>query len=148
MQYLINKSYRGGIWWLIGFASIAIGLVLTLLRDVINIKLITIIVANTFQILGPIFIYIGVMRFLRKEENRGFIFLVFLVWIPFYLYFTFVNDKINDRSIISSVVLATIAFMTARGFLLYKFPAFNASATVNMAVFLPRDVFGSFARSS
>jgi diguanylate cyclase (GGDEF)-like protein/PAS domain S-box-containing protein len=144
LQYLINKSYRGGIWWLIGFASIAIGVVLTLLRDVINVKLITIIAANTFQILGPIFIYIGIMRFLRKEENRGFIFLVFVIWIPFYLYFTFVNDQINERSIISSVVLATIAFTTARGLLLYKFSTFNASATVNMAIFFTQGCFWIF----
>jgi len=140
LQYLTNKSYRG-IWWLLGFASIAIGLVLTLLRDVIDIKLITIIAANTLQILGPIFIYIGVMRFLGKEEHRRIIISIFVIWLLSYIYFTYFSDQINVRSIISSVALALTAFMTARGFLLYKISTINASAAFNMAAFFYPGMF-------
>ena len=73
LQYRVNKTYLGIGWWLLGFASMAMGYVFLLLRDFISISLITIIFANSLILLGPIFIYIGVMRFLDKKENRSIV---------------------------------------------------------------------------
>jgi hypothetical protein len=46
LQYRINKSYRGIGWWLLGFLSLTVGFLFSLLRDVMTLKLITIIVSS------------------------------------------------------------------------------------------------------
>ncbi len=38
IQYLIDKTCRGVGWWVLGFASLTLGFVLVLLRDVVSMK--------------------------------------------------------------------------------------------------------------
>jgi len=113
IQYRVNKIYHGVGWWLLGFSSIALGYGFLFLRDLIAIKLITIIFANTLALLGFIFIYTGIMRFLDRKENSRMIITIF-------------KDEIIVRTIIVYTTFSTVSFITA--FLLP--PPFSAHTVV------------------
>jgi len=111
--YLKNKKYDGVEWWAIGSTATAIGFILFLVRDFNQIALISIILPNALVVLGSVFIYIGILHFLERRENRGLVFLVFALFIVLYFYFTYVNDDINARTVIVSLVIAFYWFLTA-----------------------------------
>jgi len=144
LQYLLNKTYRGIGWWVLGFASVAIGFALLLLRDFITIDLISIILANALLVLGVIFIYIGSMRFFDKKENRKIVVPVFAVFILSYFYFTYVNNNITTRSFIISVTLAVVSFLTAWSLLVNKTRSITASVNFVSAVLLAHSCFFVF----
>ncbi len=145
LQYLINKTYRGLGWWALGGAVTAIGFVLLLLRDVvISFDLISIVFANTLLVLGEIFLYIGVMRFLDKQENRGLVISTLAVFILACFYYTYVKNDITIRTVIVSAALATLSFLTAQSLLVNKTRAITASANFISAVFLTYGCFFAF----
>jgi diguanylate cyclase (GGDEF)-like protein/PAS domain S-box-containing protein len=144
IQYRANKTYRGIGWWALGFASWALGLILLLLRDVISIKLITIISGNALTVSGTIFLYIGIMRFLDKKENLWIVISIFAVFIPPFFYYTYVNNDIAVRTVVVSVVLATISFLTAQALFVNKTRTITASANFISAVFLANGCFFAF----
>jgi PAS domain S-box-containing protein len=128
-QRQIYKSYRGVGWWLLGFLSIAVGFIFTLLRDVTTFKLLTIIAGSTLTFSGPVFVYIGVMRFLNKKENRAMVFWLYVVFLLPYFYFTYLQDDINARSVIGAVMVTFYSFLTAQRMYFYKTRSIAASAT-------------------
>jgi PAS domain S-box-containing protein len=144
LQYLINKTYRGIGWWVLGFASGAIGFVLLLLRDHISIELISIIAANGLLILGGIFQYIGIMRFLDKKENRWIVISILTVFILSFFYFTYVKPDFTARSLFFSAIATTISFLTAQGLFANKTRSITASANFNTAVLLAQGCFFAF----
>ena len=144
IQYLINKTYRGIGWWVLGFTSNAIGFVLLLLRDSIPIELISIIVTNAFLILGTIFQYIGIMRFLEKKENRWIVISILAVYILSFSYFTYVKPDFTARSVLFSAIATTISFLMAQGLFFNKIRSITASANFNSAVFLAQGCFFAF----
>jgi diguanylate cyclase (GGDEF)-like protein/PAS domain S-box-containing protein len=144
LQYLLNKTYRGIGWWVLGFTSVALGFALMFLRDFIAIDLISIILANALLVLGAVFIYIGSVRFFDKKENRGVVVTIFIVFILFYLYFTYVNNDITIRSFIVSVTLAVVSFLTAWGLFVNKTRSITASANFVFAVLLAHGCFFIF----
>jgi len=141
IQYLINKTYQGICWWVLGHTSLAIGFTLMLLRDFTSIELITIILANSLLMLGFISIYIGSMRFLDKKENRGIIIPVFAVFILSYFYFTYVNNDITIRSIIIAGTIAIVSFLTALDLFVNKASNITASANFLSAILLGHSCF-------
>ena len=144
IQYLINKTYRGIGWWVLGFTSNAIGFVLLLLRDSIPIELISIIVTNALLILGTIFQYIGIMRFLEKKENRWIVISILAVYILSFSYFTYVKPDFTARSLFFSAIATTISFLTAQGLFANKTRSITASANFNTAVLLAQGCFFAF----
>jgi len=144
LQYLINKTYRGIGWWVLGFASSAIGFVLLLLRDHISIELISIIAANGLLILGGIFQYIGIMRFLDKKENRWIVISILTVFMLSFFHFTYVKPDFTARSVFFSAIATTISFLMAQGLFANKTRSITASANFNTAVFLAQGCFFAF----
>ncbi len=141
LQYLINKSYRGIGWWLLAFLSVALGFITALLRDVVSIKLISIIITNILTISGPLFIYIGITRFLGKKEQRGTIISFLVIFVLFCSYFTYVTDDINARTVILSVSLSAISFLTAQKLYANKTRSIAASANFLSAGWLIQGLF-------
>ena len=72
-QYLMNKVYRGLGWWVLAFLSVTVGFVLLSLRNTVSVELVTIVMANFLILLNPVFLYIGIARFLgcREEPERS-----------------------------------------------------------------------------
>ncbi|HEY5269330.1 MAG TPA: diguanylate cyclase [Anaerolineales bacterium] len=141
LQYRVNKAYQGIGWWVLGFTSMAMGYVFLLLRDLISIKLITIIFANALILLGPTFIYIGIMRFLDKKENRGIVISIFAVFILSFFYYTYFDDDITFRTVIVYAAATTILLLTAQSLVLNKTRSITASAYFNAAVLLSNGCF-------
>ena len=135
-QYKLNKAYLGIGWWLLGFTSLAMGYGFLFLRDLISIKLITIVFANSLILSGFIFLYIGVMRFLDKKENRGIVISIFALFILSFFYYTYFDDDITLRTVIVYAAVGNISLLAALSLFLNKTPSFNASAYFNGALFL------------
>jgi PAS domain S-box-containing protein len=138
-QYLINKTYRGVGWWVLGSSLAAFGYVLLLLQD--TNPIISIILANTLLISGAVSFYIGITRFLDQRENRWIICAILAVFLIAFFYFTYGNDLITIRTIIFSVTLAIISFLTALSLLGNKIRSITTSAQLIAAVFF---AYGSF----
>jgi PAS domain S-box-containing protein len=143
-QYRINKNYRGPGWWLMWSAAEVTGFTFLILREIPSIHRIAIVVQNTMIVAGVIFLYIGIMRFLDKKENRPVALSVFILFFTSFLYFVYADDNIYIRSIILSVTLAIISFLTAYGLLVNKTPAINATANFTAVIFLLHGGFFSF----
>jgi PAS domain S-box-containing protein len=109
--YIKNKKYPGILWWALGSSTTAIGFILFLARDVTQDALIAIILPNALTIAGSLLIYIGIMRFFGKEENKGLVFSVFALFIILYFYYTYVIDDVNTRTIIISVAFIFYLFL-------------------------------------
>jgi PAS domain S-box-containing protein len=144
LQYRVNKTYQGVGWWLLGFTSIAMGYVFLFLRDLILIEMITIISANALVLLGPTFIYIGVMRFLDKKENRSIVISILAVFILSFFYYTYFDNDITLRTVIVYAAVATISLLTAQSLFLNKTNSITASAYFNTALFLSQGCFFAF----
>jgi PAS domain S-box-containing protein len=143
LQYNVNKAYQGIGWWALGFTSLATGYIFLLLRDLISIKLITIVLANTLILSGMIFLYLGVMRFLEKEENRIVIASILAAFILSFFYYTYFDDNISLRTAIVHAATATISFITARSLFLHKTHSINISAYLNTILFLMHGCFSA-----
>lgn len=137
LQASINKTYRGIGWWLLWSASAAAGFVFIILRALPAILKVAIIAQNSLLILGVIFLYIGIMRFLDKEERPVILAAIFIVFFSVMLYFTYVKDDIAVRTVAIGVALAVISFLTARDLFANKLPSVKASANFIAAFFLP-----------
>jgi PAS domain S-box-containing protein len=136
LQSSINRAYRGVGWWLLWSASAAMGFAFMLLRTIPSIERISIIAENGLIVLGTIFLYIGIMRFLDKKENRRIVFSIYAVFLLSLAYLTYVDNEIAARAAIICVTLAATAFLSAHALLAHKTRAIRATAYFCTAVFL------------
>ena len=140
-QYIINKNYHGIEWWLMWSAAEVIGFIFLLLRDIPSIHVTAIIFQNSLIISGVIFLYIGIMRFFDKKENRKIIISIFGIFLVSFLYFLFVNDNIQTRGTIIAATLSIISFVTVHALIVYKPKSVTASAYFTAAVFFAHGCF-------
>ncbi len=141
-QYLINKTYRGIGWWVLGSTLAAFGYVLLLLQG--TNPIISIILANTLLISGAVSIYIGITRFLDHSENQGIIYAILAVFLIAFVYHTYGNNDITVRTVIFSFTLAIISFLTTLSLLENKIRSIATSAHLIAAVFLAYGFFFIF----
>ena len=143
-QYLINKTYRGVGWWVLGSSLAAVGYVLLLLRDIIPNALISIILANALLVSGAIFIYVGITRFLDQREKQWLIGAIFAVFLITFFYYTYGNDDITVRTVIFSITIAIISFLTTLSLLENKIRSITFSANIISAGFFAYGIFFEF----
>ena len=113
IQFIINRTYKGIGWWIIGFFSILLGLVSILLRGFNSIELYAIIATNLFFLFGLIAVLIGIMCFLNKRANLYLLFSFLIIYIVIISFFTFIKNDTNIRIIIFSFGMSTVLFITA-----------------------------------
>ena len=144
LQYRLNSTYRGTGWWVLGFTSMALGFALLLLRDLIASLLITVVTANALILLGPALIYIGVMRFLDRRENRTILVSLFAGFFLSFFYYTYGADDMKLRTVIISAAVATLLLMTAGNLFRHKTLVTAASANFNAALCFIQGCFLTF----
>ena len=144
LQYRVNKAYLGIGWWLLGFTSLAMGYGFLLLRDLVSIKLVTIIFTNVLILSGVIFIYIGVMRFFDKKENRGIVISIFALFMISLFYYTYFDDDITLRTVVIYAAGGAISLLTAQSLFLNKIRSITASAYLNAVLFLSLGCYSAF----
>lgn len=106
----IHPSFRGFNALGYSYFLIAFGFILLGLRLYIA-DFFSIIVANLAIVFGYCLLVLGILRFLKHDKQffvKGCIFLSLLMAVAF-SYFTYVQDNINTRVIIVSVVLACLS---------------------------------------
>ncbi len=118
LQFRANKKYTGPGWWAIGFIFTAVGFTALISRDTIDNRFIYIILANALLIIGNIFIYTGVIRFIGKRENWTWILLFIVILIVAMSWFTYFRESIRVRAAIMSGAFAVISLQNA--FTLYR----------------------------
>lgn len=135
MQYIENKTYRGIGWWLLGSIAMALGFISLSLGPMKSIGFIAVI-GNPMLILGRIFIFIGIMRFINKKENAWIVFSVFLIISSVYYYFLLFNDNITARTIIVSSAIGLFSLLIAYLLFSNQHKSFSGSAKFTASVFL------------
>jgi PAS domain S-box-containing protein len=141
LQASINKTYRGIGWWLLWSATEVVGFMFVLLRAIPAIHRVSIIAQNSLILLGAIFLYVGIMRFLDKEEKRGIVMSIFVAFSFVHGYFTFVKDDIFVRTVAICAALAAVSFVSAQGLFVNRIHSIKASANFITAVFLAHGVY-------
>jgi PAS domain S-box-containing protein len=140
-QFSINKNYKGIGWWLLGFIWVALGSGLIILRDFLPYQTVNIFATNVLLLLGPVFHYIGIMRFLDKKENRIFVFAVTAILI---VLFSFFFNDITVRSAIISSALSVTALFTACSLFINRLRTISVSTYLMIGLFLIQGGFFAF----
>ena len=140
VQYRTNKSYRGILWWVRGSIAMALGVIF---MPMLLIKPLEIFarVANPLIVLGQIFLYIGIMHFLDKKENKRMLGLFFAVFVMFYYYFMYIDNNLSARTVAINTVLAVICIMSAVRLFFKKEKELSSSANFTAWVFF---LYGCF----
>jgi len=114
-----------------------------ILMPMVTVKSLTIFarIANPLVVLGQIFLYLSIMKFLDTKENRGILSSIFIVFILSYYYYMFVDNDISSRTVVINTALATISFMTAYKLFLKKDRRIFSSANFTAVVFLAYGCF-------
>ncbi|MBK7867485.1 MAG: hypothetical protein IPJ75_11175 [Ignavibacteriales bacterium] len=125
VQYRINKSYDGVGWWLLWSTFEFFGFGFTLLRDIPGIFQVVATLQNTAIVLGTIFVYVGVARFLNIKENLSVIATILLLFFAGFFYFMFIEDSSDKRGIVINLALTAIAIVTAVTLLTNRISSIN-----------------------
>jgi hypothetical protein len=140
-QYITNKKYHGIGWWLTWGVSEVFGFAFALLREIPSLRTAGILLQNLLIIAGTIFIYIGIMRFFDRREDRGIIFTVSSLFVVSFLFFLFIIDDIQIRGIIIAATLAAFSFITAHALFVYRPSSVAASAIFAAVTFIANGLF-------
>ena len=119
VQYRVDRTYNGINYWILGTGLMAIGFLVMPLVAVKTIKVIALI-SNPLIILGLLFLYVGMTKFLNKRMQKRIPISVFIIFNLLYFYFLFVKDNLSVRTLIISVTISMISFVIAYHLFLEK----------------------------
>jgi diguanylate cyclase (GGDEF)-like protein/PAS domain S-box-containing protein len=140
IQYIVNKTYQGVIWWLLGSTFMALGAIFSPLLYVKPFEFLARF-ANPLIVLGQIFLYVGIVRFLGKKENKRLLIFGYVVFFLAYNYFIYFFNDISSRTLAITVLLSSVSFMTAAELFFNKDRHISGSATFTAIVFLAYGLF-------
>ncbi|HCT63459.1 MAG TPA: sensor domain-containing diguanylate cyclase [Erysipelotrichaceae bacterium] len=144
VQYrIVNKSYKGIEFWLLGSTFMVFGFVFMPLVNVESLQFLAMI-SNPLMVLGQVIIYFGIVRFLEEKEHRGMLSLIYIVFIFFYYYFMFFNNDISSRSIVINIALSIISILTAYKLFIEKNKFISTATRFSARVFF---IYGIFLTS-
>ncbi len=120
IQFLLNRDYKGNGWWLLWSISIAAGVIFLSLRSIPWLTLHAIFLQNSLILLGIVFMYTGIMRFLGRKENSLLLYSGYLVYEILMFYFLYFEDSSHARSIIFAAGMMIATFLTGYSLIRYK----------------------------
>lgn len=112
VQYRVNKTYRGIGLWFVGSILLSLGFIFMMALNIKELRLLAIL-ANPFVILGQIFLYLGIIKFIEVSEVRWITVLYYVSFIVLYFSFIFLKNDVLGRSITVSLFSGLISLMTA-----------------------------------
>jgi PAS domain S-box-containing protein len=115
---IVITKYKGVNTWALGSLMLAVGFIWMAIRNYEPLENISIFLGNTFHILGFIFFISGTKRFLGISDKRLNLFLYLFVFMLVTIYFTFINNNLNARSIFYSLSVPPLLFYNS--FLMLK----------------------------
>jgi hypothetical protein len=140
VQYRVNRTYRGIGWWVMGSTFMALGVIFMSMLTVKPLLMLARL-SNPLVVLGQIFIYVGIMRFLDKKENRGMLISIFAIFILSYFNYMYFNNSISARTVVINTTLASISIMTAYQLFFKKDRFIAGTANFTATIFFLYGVF-------
>lgn len=131
-QYKTNKYTLGPGWWLMWSIAEILGFFLILLRTIPSFIPVAIIFQDPIILLGPIFIYTGIVRFFKKKVNLKFIVPFFVSFVVLHLFFFFVKDSFVARTMLFDAYQSAIMFLSA--LTIYKNKPRSLALTANFNI--------------
>lgn len=139
--YRADKTHRGADWWTLGSVCLALGFVINSLRNFPTLNHAAIVANNTLFFIGLTLLYIGVLRFFGKREQRWWLVLSGTLFALLIIYFTYFSFNLSLRRILISSVVAALSLLIARALVVHKLESVATSAKFLAIVFL---IFGGF----
>jgi len=142
VQFTVNRTDRGIRWWLSGSALSALGVILTTL---VNNKALIILamLANPLIVSGQLLLYVGMVRFLDKKENRLLLISFLVVFVVLYYWFIFANNDMSARTLDITAALAFISLLTASTSLTHRDRSVSGSVNFTGVVFFAYGCFSA-----
>lgn len=114
----LNENIRGSKLWVLGNACNCSGILLMIIEKIIPNKFIILIIGSELTVLGTLFIYIGIMRFLERKISYKVIASSYVVFTILNIYFTYTKDKTIFRTSIFLFYVA--AYLIVASIILFK----------------------------
>lgn len=111
---LANRDRVGLVWWAAGIGVLAVGLILTMLRDVALLPLELHAISNAMVGIGMLLLHYGVCRFFGDRGGRRWFLLAGGLIIAANLMLAFTDDSPPLRRILFSVVIALVSMLIAQ----------------------------------
>lgn len=134
-QYAINRRSYGIKWWLLWSVLEIFAFLIMVIRITADVNSSIVLVQNVAIILGAVFLYIGIIRFLGLVENKRGLIIFSILSAGVMAYFTFVENSVTARIFFISLIVSGFAFMTAGVLFMKKSKAVALSANFTSFVF-------------
>jgi PAS domain S-box-containing protein len=141
LQYLVNRTYPGPGWWVLGAMALAVGFIANSARTHPVFGHAAVVANNALFTGGFVLLYIGIMRFFGRRERIALVIAYWLVVTLLAAYFTYVQDDQALRRVNHSLSLAVFGLLIGWRLLQYKTHSTQISAIFLAGVFL---IFGLF----
>lgn len=132
----VVRAYRGAGWWLLYAAAEIAGFSFILLRAIRPIERLSIIGQNALIVLGTVFLYVGITRFLGRKERRALLVPALAAYLLVLAWFTFGRDDLNARSVAFCLALAGTSLLSAHALLAHTLPSIRAAARLCGGLFV------------
>ena len=139
--YRLNMVRRGLGCWLSGNVLLALGFLFNFMRDVPGVGLFAIVANNALFLSGLAFIHLGVQRFFDRDEHHTWLVAFCTFSTAMFFYFTFIDNDLAARRIISSFTTAILLLAIARALSVNRIHPLASSTYALRAVFLVGGVF-------
>lgn len=136
LEASVSRAYKGIGWWLLWSAAALGGFVFILLRSLDLIGKVGILGQNGLLILGVIFLYVGIVRFLGRRERPALLITGYALFLAALAYFAYVDDEIAVRVALISLAFMGVALLTAWTLWRHAQETLRATALFLAAVFL------------
>jgi PAS domain S-box-containing protein len=127
--YVTNKSLREIKWWLLWSVFGVLSYLLIVIRNILGEPSSVVIIQNTAMVSAAAFIYIGVIRFFGKKENKKIILGVLSAYLVLMIVFAAVYIDVRIHTTVTNIFLSAFAVFTAL-ILLKNQPAQKSSALI------------------
>lgn len=139
-QYRATSNLRGPGWWVMWSAADFVGSIIVLLRSLPAFLPYVIIFQNVIIASGAVFVYIGVMSFFEKKVSLKVICLLILTYLILHLFFIYIIDDVNIRTLLLYITISVSSFLVAITFYRNKTRAIFLTANLNAVIFTLRGV--------
>lgn len=140
MTYFV-KAYQGLRYWAFGCLGMAMNFIVIFWRNEGMNEALSILLANFLSIISLLFFYYGSRRIMDIPFKRVRGFFSVTVFMACITYFTFIDNQLNARIIIYSLMMAVILFLNGGILIKHNTGNFKSSAWILASLFL---IIGTF----